>query len=71
LGKSFLEKMEISEPFFGKNHEKLAHFQNLSPKIIYVSMPKISTDWKSILLVEYSKNSFACELMGGRIKDYM
>jgi hypothetical protein len=35
LGESFLEKMEIGESFFGKNHGKLAHLQNLAPKIIY------------------------------------
>ena len=35
LDKSFLEKMEISESFFGKNHEKLAHLRNLAPKTIY------------------------------------
>jgi hypothetical protein len=35
LGESFLEKMEIDESFFGKNHEKLAHLRNLAPKIIY------------------------------------
>ena len=32
------------------------------------SMTKISTDWRSILLVEYSKNTFACELMDGIIQ---
>jgi hypothetical protein len=35
LGESFLEKMEINEYVFGKNHGKLAHLQNLTPKIIY------------------------------------
>jgi hypothetical protein len=35
LGELFLEKMEISESFFGKNHGKLAHLRNLAPKIIY------------------------------------
>jgi hypothetical protein len=35
LGESFLEKMEISESLFGKNHGKLAHWRNVSPKIIY------------------------------------
>jgi hypothetical protein len=33
LGKSFLEKMEIGESFFGKKHGKLAHGRNLAPKI--------------------------------------
>jgi hypothetical protein len=27
--------MEIGESFFGKNHEKLSHWRNLAPKIIY------------------------------------
>jgi len=35
LDKLFLEKIEIGETFFGKNHGKLAHSQNLAPKIIY------------------------------------
>jgi hypothetical protein len=35
LGESFLEKMEISESFLGKTMEKLAHWKNLVPKIIY------------------------------------
>ena len=29
----------------------------------------ISTDWRSLLLVEYSKNNFACELLDGQIQD--
>ena len=33
------------------------------------SLSEISADWKSILLVEYSKNTFACELMDGLIRD--
>lgn len=28
---------------------------------------EILADWKSHLLVEYSKNKFACELMDGHI----
>jgi hypothetical protein len=47
LGKTFLEKIEIGESFFGKNHGKLAHLQNLAPKIIYdfnyTDMAKIKT----------------------------
>jgi hypothetical protein len=35
LGELVLEKMEIDEYFFGKNLGKLAHLQNLAPKIIY------------------------------------
>jgi uracil DNA glycosylase len=29
----------------------------------------ISADWKSHLLVEYSKNHFACKIMDGQIQD--
>ena len=29
------------------------------------SLMEISTDWKSHLLVEYSKNKFTCEVMDG------
>jgi hypothetical protein len=29
----------------------------------------ISMDWKAHLLVEYSKNKFACEVMGGQVQD--
>jgi hypothetical protein len=32
-------------------------------------MTEISADWKSILLVEYSKNTFTRELMEGIIQD--
>jgi hypothetical protein len=32
-------------------------------------MSEISVDWKSHLLVEYSKNKFACELMDGQVQD--
>jgi hypothetical protein len=41
----------------------------LSRRPATFSMMEISTDWKSILLVEYSKNTFACELMEGIIQD--
>jgi hypothetical protein len=33
------------------------------------SLMENSTDWKSHLLVEYSKNKFACEVMDGQIHD--
>jgi hypothetical protein len=33
-------------------------------------MIDISTDWMSIILVEYSKNAFACEMMEGNIHYY-
>jgi hypothetical protein len=32
-------------------------------------MTDISVDWKAHLLVEYSKNRFACELMDGQVQD--
>jgi hypothetical protein len=32
-------------------------------------MKEISTDWKSILLVDYSKNTFTYEMMEGIIQD--
>ena len=34
-----------------------------------LSLMNISTDWRSLLLVEYSKNKFACELLDGKIQD--
>jgi len=37
----------------------------LSRRSSAYSMTKISFDWKSHLLVEYSKNKLACELMDG------
>ena len=33
------------------------------------SMMDICTDWKAHLLVEYSKNKFACEIMDGQVVD--
>ena len=33
------------------------------------SLMSISTDWRSLLLVEYSKNKFACELLDGQVQD--
>jgi hypothetical protein len=33
------------------------------------SLMEISTDWKSHLLVEYSKNKFACEILDGQVHD--
>jgi hypothetical protein len=32
-------------------------------------MMDICTDWKAHLLVEYSKNKFACEVMDGQVMD--
>ena len=39
----------------------------LSRRPTTCSLMEISTDWKSHLLVEYSKNKFACEVMDGKI----
>lgn len=41
----------------------------LSRKPTVCSLMEISTDWESHLLVEHSKNKFACELMDGHIQD--
>jgi hypothetical protein len=43
----------------------------LSKRPANFSMTNISVDWKSILLVEYSKNTFACDLMEGIIQNDM
>jgi hypothetical protein len=32
---------------------------------------EVSADWKSHLLVEYSKNKFACEVLDGQVQDDM
>jgi hypothetical protein len=37
--------------------------------LVYYAMTDISVDWKAHLLVEYSKNRFACELMDGQVQD--
>jgi hypothetical protein len=36
--------MEIGKSFFGKNHGKLSHWRNLSPKTIYEESPHIQCD---------------------------
>jgi hypothetical protein len=41
----------------------------LSRRPTTCSLMEISTDWKSHLLVEYSKNKFACELLDGQVQD--
>jgi hypothetical protein len=41
----------------------------LSRRLAACSLMEISTDWKSYLLVEYSKNKFACEVMDGQVHD--
>ena len=41
----------------------------LSRRPASLSLMSISTDWRSLLLVEYSKNKFACELLDRQIQD--
>jgi hypothetical protein len=41
----------------------------LSRRPATCSLMEIFADWKSHLLVEYSKNKFACEVMDGQIQD--
>ena len=43
--------------------------QMLSPEKYVFSLVEVSTDWKSQLLVEYSKNQFACEVMDHSAQD--
>jgi hypothetical protein len=41
----------------------------LSRRPATCSLMEFSVDWKSHLLVQYSKNKFTCEVMDGKIKD--
>ena len=41
----------------------------LSRRPASLSLMSIFKDWRSLLLVEYSKNKFACELLDGQIQD--
>jgi hypothetical protein len=41
----------------------------LSRRPLVYAMTNVSVDWKAHLLVEYSKNQFACQLMDGQIQD--
>jgi hypothetical protein len=41
----------------------------LSRRPAACSLMEISADWKSHLLVEYSKNKFACEVLDGQVRD--
>jgi hypothetical protein len=43
----------------------------LSRRSTTCSLMDISTDWKSHLLVEYSKDKLACELLDGQVHDDM
>jgi hypothetical protein len=50
----------------GKNNVVV---DGLSRRPSVYSMTDILVDWKAHILVEYSKNIFACELMDGQVKD--
>jgi hypothetical protein len=41
----------------------------LSSRLVSCSLMEILADWKSHLLVEYSKNNFTCEVLDGKIQD--
>ena len=41
----------------------------LSRRPASLSLMSISTDWRSLLLVEYSKNKFSCKLLDGQVQD--
>ena len=41
----------------------------LSRRPATLSLLEISADWKDHLLVEYSKNRFACEILDGQVQD--
>ena len=40
----------------------------LSRRLASLSLMSISTDWRALLLVEYSKNKFDCELLDGQVQ---
>jgi len=50
----------------GKNNEVV---DALSRRPFTLSLMNISVDWKSHLLVEYSKDKFSCEIFDGKIQD--
>lgn len=41
----------------------------LSRRPATLSLLEISLDWKNYLLVEYSKDRFACEILDGQVQD--
>ena len=51
------------------NGKKNVVVDALSRRPSVFSLTVVSTDWKSSLLEEYSKNTFSCELMEGTIQD--
>ena len=50
----------------GKNNVVADALSRMPPTM---SLINISDDWKSLLLVEYSKDKFACEVLDGQIAD--
>jgi hypothetical protein len=79
--KYFLEQKDLSErqhKWVTKVHafdfdieyfkeKKNIVFDALSRRPVTCSLMEILADWKSHLLVEYSKNKLACEVMDGKI----
>ena len=50
----------------GKNNVVADALSRMPPTL---SLMDISEDWKNLLLVEYSKNKFACEVLDGQVTD--
>jgi hypothetical protein len=50
----------------GKNYAVVDALSRMLPTL---SLMDISEDWKSLLLVEYSKNKFSCEVLDGQVTD--
>ena len=65
-GSARYKTMILKEYVKGKNNLVA---DSLSRRPTLLSLMSISTDWRSLLLVEHSKNKFACELMDGQIQD--
>lgn len=53
----------------GKNNLATDALSRKPSIVAFCSLSEISADWKSQLLVEYSKNQHACEIMDGIIQD--
>jgi hypothetical protein len=50
----------------GKNNIVADALSRMPPTF---SLMDVTTDWKALLLVEYSKSKFACEILDGQIQD--
>jgi hypothetical protein len=50
----------------GKNNIVADALSRMPPMF---SLMDVTTYWKSLLLVEYSKNKFSCEILDGKIQD--